>query len=96
VLLLHISNLVLNLEPVARGLAAHLGWTPVVLVSAEDQAIGESSATWVLLTGNPDSMKRSGVQQSGVRWVLVRGGPTVITWTDDFASLWPVLKKRSR
>jgi len=93
-LLLHISNLVLNLEPVARGLAAHLGWTPVVLVSAEDPQIGESSATWVLLTANPGFLQRSGVEQGGVRWVRVRGGPSVITWTDDFASLWQVLKGR--
>ncbi len=93
-LLLHISNLVLNLEPVARGLAAHLGWTPVVLVSAEDPQIGESSATWILLTANPDFLHRSGVEQGGVKWVRVRGGPSVITWTDDFASLWQVLKGR--
>jgi hypothetical protein len=92
-LLLHISNLVLNLEPVARGVAAHLGWKPVVLVSAEDREIGESSATWVLITANPDFLQSSGVEQGGVRWVHVRGGPTVITWTDDFASLWPVLKR---
>jgi hypothetical protein len=97
VLLLHISNLVLNLEPVARGLAAHLGWTPVLLVSGEDVENAESSATWVLVTPSVGSIRSAAVaEQSGVRWVHVTGGPTVITWTDDFASLWPVLKRRSR
>lgn len=97
VLLLHISNLVLNLEPVARGLAARLGWTPVLLVSADDPENAESSATWVLLTPNPGSMKSTEIaEQRAVRWVHVTGGPTVITWTDDFASLWPVLKRKSR
>jgi hypothetical protein len=65
------------------------------MVSAEDREIGESSATWVLIANNPEYLQSSGVERSGVRWAVVRttGGPTEITWTDDFASLWPVLKR---
>jgi len=43
-LLLHISNRSLNLEPVARGLARHLGWTAALLVSRNDAETGENAA----------------------------------------------------
>jgi hypothetical protein len=90
-LLLHVSNLVLNLEPVAAGMARHLGWKQVLLVSGQDLQTGESDASWVLMTANSDFLRRSGIENGAVRWV---GGkrPTPITWTDDFASLWHVLK----
>jgi hypothetical protein len=88
-LLLHISNRVLNLDPVARGLARHLGWTSVLFVSADDARTGESAAQWVLVTANDDFLKRSGLGMAGVRWYGKQAAP--ITWTDDFASLWHVL-----
>ena len=89
-LLLHISNRVLNLEPVARGLAQRLGWKSVLFVSLEDEQTGESQAEWVLVTDNDDFLKRSGLWQEAVK----RSGEDskAITWTDDFASLWHVLK----
>ena len=40
-LMLHISNRALNLEPVARGLAQHLGWQPILFVSGDDYNSGE-------------------------------------------------------
>jgi hypothetical protein len=89
-LLLHISNGVLNLEPVARGLARHLGWKAVLFVSGPDEQTGESKAYWVLVTANLDFLKRSGLEQAAAPWSA--GDSTPITWTDDFASLWHVLK----
>jgi hypothetical protein len=89
-LLLHISNRVLNLEPVARGLADHLGWKRVLFVSSDDERIGEKSAVWMLVTANTDFLKRTGLEQEGVRWMGVES--PAIPWTDDFASLRHVLK----
>ena len=88
-LLLHISNRLLNLEPVARGLAQHLGWKAALFESGDNTETGESSATWVLMTSNVDFFLQQGMAQE-VRWV--GKGRTPITWTDDFASLWHVLK----
>ncbi len=88
-LLLHISNLLLNLEPVARGLARHLGWKAVTFQSGEEVDTGESSATWVLVTNNAEFLLQPGMAQE-VSWTGKDGRP--ITWTDDFASLWHVLK----
>jgi spermidine synthase len=87
-LLLHISNVLLNLEPVARGLAQHLGWQAVTFQSGDDVETGESSATWVLVTSNAEFLLQPGMAQE-VSWTGKNGRP--ITWTDDFASLWHVL-----
>ena len=86
-LLLHISNRVLNLEPVARGMAQHLGWTPVLFVSGDDSETGESSSKWVLIAGNRELLARSGLEARGAPWTL----RAPILWTDDFVSLWHVL-----
>jgi hypothetical protein len=86
-LLLHISNRVLNLEPVVRGLADHLGWTETLFVAGDDRETGESSSTWVLLSRSPDAARRPGV--AAVTAPVTRRPP--IVWTDDFVSLWHVL-----
>jgi hypothetical protein len=87
-LLLHISNRALNLEPVARGLAQHLGWRAFLFVSGDDHTTGESSSRWVLITGNAEFLERSGLGRGDSPWT--NRAPN--TWTDDFASLWHVLK----
>ncbi len=88
-LLLHISNRLLNLEPVARGLARHLGWKAVTFESGDEIDTGESTATWVLVTENAEFLQQPGMAQE-VSWTGKERAP--ITWTDDFASLWHVLK----
>jgi hypothetical protein len=88
VLALHISNRALNLDPVARGMASYLGWTAVQIISGDDPALGESSSRWVLLTSNQDFLERAGLSGQLSGW----SNRAPIVWTDDFASLWPVLK----
>ena len=90
ILLLHISNRTLNLEPVARGLARSLGWKTIVFASGQDEQTGESSARWAVLTSTADFRKRSGVAQEVAPWGGRDAPP--ITWTDDFASLWQVVE----
>ncbi len=86
-LLLHISNRVLNLEPVARGMAQHLGWKPVLLIAGDDQQTGESGSSWVLLTPNTEFLERTGLGSVLSPWTR----RTPILWTDDFVSLWHVV-----
>lgn len=89
-LLFHISNRFLRLDPVTRGLARHLGWSATLFLSPGDEATGESPARWVLLTDNQNFLERSGMLARASRWGKQQPAP--ITWTDDFASLWQVLK----
>jgi hypothetical protein len=87
-LLLHISNRILDLQPVARGLAQHLAWGPFLFISGDDSDTGESSSTWVLITNNAEFLSSSGIANQNSPWT--HRAP--IMWTDDFASLWHVLK----
>jgi hypothetical protein len=89
-LLLHISNRRLDLEPVARGMAQHLGWKALYVVSAADRRTGESEAHWMLMTSDAAFLEKPAVASRGVAW-LGRTRPPLV-WTDDFASLWHVLK----
>jgi hypothetical protein len=89
-LLLHISNRSLDLGPVTRGLAQHLRWQVAQLVSTDYTETGESSADWALITDNADFLNRPEIAGATVRWAGKQRPP--IIWTDDFASLWHVLK----
>ncbi len=80
-LLFHISNQSLDLWPVTAGLASHLGWTARRVTTPGDEARGASRATWAVL-----SPARSGDS----------AGPATVYWTDDFSSLWPVLRRPFR
>ncbi len=89
-LLLHISNRTLELNPVARGLAAHLGWKSTLFLSGMDQKTGESSSYWALLTPDTAFFEKHAVADEAFGWPL--NDPAPILWTDDFASLWHVLR----
>jgi hypothetical protein len=93
ILALHISNRALDLEPVTRGLARYLGWQArMVLVAKDllDEDKGESNSRWVLVTEKRETFAQSKIRDTILGWSTSRD--PVITWTDDFASLWPILK----
>ena len=93
ILALHISNRSLNLEPVTRGLARYLGWQAhLVAVSADliDDNKGESGSRWVLMAEKQETFSHSKVRDTFPGWNTSKD--PVILWTDDFASLWPILR----
>jgi hypothetical protein len=91
-LLFHISNQSVDLVPVVRGLADALGMQAMLVETAPDESHGISRSTWMILTkndkfrGKPEvlAMARSSESSTSSR--------TALAWTDDFASLWRVLK----
>jgi SAM-dependent methyltransferase len=83
-LLLHITNRTLDLEPVARGVAVHLGWHAAQLISQSHPETGEYASRWVLISANLSMFA------PGSGWIPLSRPP--LAWTDDFASLWHVLK----
>jgi hypothetical protein len=87
-LLFHISNRALDLEPVTRGLAAHLGWPAFLFASGPHEETGETSSHWVLITANSELMKQPLVAGRVSRWDEY----APIEWTDDFVSLWHVVR----
>ena len=93
ILALHISNRSLNLEPVTRGLAQHLGWKAhMVVVAADliDDNRGESGSRWVMMAEKQETFAHSKVRDTFLGWSSAPD--PVILWTDDFASLWPILR----
>ena len=83
-LLLHITNRTLDLEPVARGVAQHLGWQSAQLIAARHPETGEAESRWVAIASDLSKF----TDDPG--WAPLAERP--IVWTDDFASLWHVLK----
>jgi hypothetical protein len=84
VLLLHITNKTLDLAPVARGLAIHLGWQAEQITTQRDEDTGESASQWVAIASDVSRF----TQNSG--WTALAEPP--LTWTDNFSSLWRVLR----
>ncbi len=90
VLLLHITNRVLNLDPVARGMARDLGWAAGVLQSQTDEATGETASRWVMMTSDAGFIERAGFNASERAWTPPDVAP--LRWTDDYSSLWHVVQ----
>ncbi|HEV8413492.1 MAG TPA: fused MFS/spermidine synthase [Bryobacteraceae bacterium] len=89
-LLFHISNRSLNLEPVVRGIAQQLNWNAAQILAGDDPATGEDGSSWVIVTENLELLQRITRDAPNVGWTDPKRPP--ILWTDDFASLWHVLK----
>lgn len=81
VLLIHISNRMLKLEPVVTAMARRIGWSAQYVHSGGDDTRGTYDANWMVLARKPQPVP-------GAR----PAGSQVIEWTDDFASLWRVLE----
>ncbi len=78
---MHVTNRSLNLEPVARGIAEHLGWTASNFVSRGYAPSGEYASKWILLTEDVDFTRRTNLARLVSGWTP--GSP--LLWTDDFA-----------
>ncbi|MBL8233995.1 MAG: fused MFS/spermidine synthase [Bryobacterales bacterium] len=89
-LVMHLTNQYLELPPLARGIAARLGWQAVRVRSAEDAERGTARSTWVVVTGNPAVL--AAIAPSAVAWG--DGDPAPTLWTDDSINLLKVVKLR--
>jgi hypothetical protein len=87
-LMIHISNRTLNLEPVVRGMADHLGFRAAHFLSSGYAPAGESASNWVLLTEDSEFTARTNLKRLESGWT----DTAPLLWTDDFASLWHVLR----
>ncbi len=87
-LMMHISNRTLNLEPIVRGVAQHLGWSASNFVSSGYSPTGEDGSKWILLTADQDFTQRANLERLVSGWTPEKP----LLWTDDFASLWHVLR----
>ena len=89
ILAFHISNQHVDLEPPIGLLAKAAGMKAMRVSSFSNDAIGEFSATWVLLTDNDVFFSQPEVS-GRVNQPEERAGLRL--WTDDYSSLLPVLR----
>jgi len=92
-LLVHISNRFLALDPVVAAAAIKGGWEadrlsyrPGVL----DLAKEAGASDWIALSRDRDTLNR--LVAKGGDWVLLQPRPGFAGWSDDYASILPVLR----
>lgn len=91
ILIIHISNRFLDLAPVVRALARHLNWQSARVDSDKEDEKGVFSATWIFVTANQEFLHTPEVSAAIDPWNNEDKPP--LLWTDDFVSLWRILKK---
>lgn len=95
-LALHVSNRLLDLRPLARGLAAQYGLRSSLVRSLGRAETGTHDATWVLLA-RPDNALFADtiVTRATTPWPDVLNRRATV-WTDDYSSLWRLLARGPR
>ena len=92
-LMVHITNRFLDIEPVLAAAATEGGWTARRLrfePSRTDRANNAAPSTWVALSQSPETIGRL---TSGDRaWSDLSGRAGFRAWTDDHASLLPLIR----
>ncbi len=93
-LLVHITNRFLDLEPVLAGLTKDAGWSAAVRDDEPDAArtdlLGVTSSKWVALTRQPGELDAR-LAQIGGDWRPLSDDRGARLWTDDYASVLPLL-----
>jgi spermidine synthase len=90
VIAVHVSNRYLDLEPVVRDLAEHHGMRAVLIADDAEEEWWNYRTSWMLITRNEDFLELPEIGE-------VVSAPEIDEkrrrlWTDDYASLFDVLK----
>jgi spermidine synthase len=91
ILCIHISNLFLDLGSVVRAIAAELDIPCVFIDSSDKSDFASYYSTWAVLTRNQSFLDDPAVDEA--IWKSDNADNGTVLWTDDYASLWRVLKK---
>ncbi len=96
-LLIHISNRYLDLRPVIAAGARAEGWQARLRNYKPDlrhAARNYAASVWVALSRNPRQMQRLEALSGAGQWTTLPERPGFAAWTDDHASIVPLLKVR--
>jgi SAM-dependent methyltransferase len=96
-LLIHISNRYLDLEPVLAAAARRDGWHSAALdysPGLEEEGRNLSRSVWVAMTRDKDTLMtlRISSGEDAHLWRPLVGRPGFPGWTDDYASVLPLLE----
>ena len=97
IILFHISNRYLDLEPVIANLAESGGWASAMLQyqpTEEEEVMNATISVWIALSRNPRAIDRlvelSG--EDGMNWMVLEPTPGFDGWSDDHASILPLIR----
>ena len=90
VIVVHVSNRHLDLQPIVAHLAKHFEMQ-VVKVDADDQGgVADSSSNWMIVTRNGDFLREQAVQ--AVIADVDPPDPEIRVWTDQYSNLFQILR----
>ncbi len=101
-LLIHISNRYLDLEPVLASEAKARGWASAIITHRVNQAqidAGETTSVWVTMARSEDVLQRArdAVPQEapsqGSKWRPLSQQQGFTRWTDEFGSILHLIKR---
>lgn len=93
-LLVHLSNRYLSLEPVVAR-AAERGWTARLLhfrADQRDRSQSGFSSFWVAMSPSPETIAQLQASSPSAPWRPLEPKLGAREWTDDYASIIPILK----
>jgi SAM-dependent methyltransferase len=93
IIVFHVSNQYIDLEPVVAGIAGNAGLRAVSVHSHGDEQTGLYYADWILVTANQAFLDQPEIVNNGFSTPLQEG---VRVWTDNYSSVFPLLKWQSR
>jgi SAM-dependent methyltransferase len=94
VLLIHISNRYIELEPVLAAFARHRGLTARVRDDNPQDRTLTTPSSWVLLTRDPRQLRQLAASRPDAPWSALKP-PAPQVWTDDHASILPYIRWES-
>jgi len=93
-LLVHISNRYLDLEPVIAA-AARDGWSARLrryMPDANGLAVHETGSVWIALSSSAQVIDRLAASNSDAPWRPLKPRPGFEPWTDEHSSILPIIK----
>jgi spermidine synthase len=89
ILALHISNKVLDLEPIIAQAAVTSGLDARKVTTIDEPRLYRLGADWVLMARDPLALRREALARTGRR---LRLRSDLRLWTDDYSNIWQVIK----
>ena len=92
VLLVHISNRFLDLEPVVSAAARSGGWRAASLTfdRPANAGVAVTGSAWIALSRDPSVIATLKARDD--RWQTLRNYPGFTPWTDDYSTILPLVK----
>ena len=90
VIVVHISNRYLDLEPVVDGLAKHFKYHRAVIADDKEEDWWIYSSTWILLTHSAAMVESEAIKEATS--VERERKASIPLWTDEYASILPILQ----